>query len=236
MIYDKTTTSVGEERPSSLTSFDKVFKTISHTILVSSLQTGKTYWKDQNPRVMGIRLHSISMPVTSEALHGSILRVVLLNTFSNATEEVTEHTLFKSAKHQHKGSCQYTWGQGWHQGESVKAWGTGRQRASPPWESPTVPQVFQRGALPPSLQFPSCDWIKPRAAWAEPRANCPKQGLDSSPLLRSLPSQTTLGSYPCLHPLAAWNGERISGPAFTHRRESFRQDFKLAELARLDFR
>lgn len=57
----------------------------------------KKWLDDQAQRVTVNRLHSIWMPVTSEAQQGSILRPVLFNIFINAMEEMTKCTLFKFA-------------------------------------------------------------------------------------------------------------------------------------------
>lgn len=130
---------------------------------------------------MVMRLHSISVPVTSEALHGSILRFVLLNIFINAMEEVTEHTLFKPAKHQNEGSCLHLRGR-LPSGRTCIGLRNRRTKDLSLHEKAQQCTRFPREAvLPPSLQFPSCGRIKPRAAWSDPRANCLKQGVGLQP-------------------------------------------------------
>lgn len=95
------TTFVDKERAIGIIYFDKAFNTISHIILVRSLQSGRMDWKkwldDQAHRVMVNRLYFICMPVTSEALQESVLRPVLFNIFINAMEDVTEYMLLKFA-------------------------------------------------------------------------------------------------------------------------------------------
>lgn len=95
------TTFVDEERAIDIIYFDKAFNTISHIILVKSLQSGRMAWKkcldDQAQRVMVNRLYSIWVPATNEALQGSILTPLLFNNFINAIEEVAVCTLFNFA-------------------------------------------------------------------------------------------------------------------------------------------
>lgn len=88
---DKMVTFVDEERAIDIIYYDRTFNTISHIIFVRLLQSRRMDWKkkkwldDWARRVMVNRLYCNWMPVTSEALQGSIPRPVLFDIFLIST-------------------------------------------------------------------------------------------------------------------------------------------------------
>lgn len=136
--------------------------TPSPRILVRSLQTGKMKWKDQDQRVMAIRLHSVSMPVTSKAPHARI------------TPEISPSYLYRchgrgDRTHTFQMCPTPKWGQlSIHLRAglpSVRICIGLRNRQTEELSLHEKAQQCTRCprevVLPPFLQFPSCDWIKP---------------------------------------------------------------------------
>lgn len=119
--------------------------------------------------------------------HGSILKFLLLNIFIDVTGEVTEHTLFSSAKHQNESSCQYT-----RAGlPPVRMWiGLKNKKTkdlSLQEKAQQCTKFPREVVLPPSLQFPSWHLNEGSSSLLWPQSQLPEAGACTPALLRSLP-------------------------------------------------